>query len=123
MTSALTLTDLLVLGGAIATGLGAVQILIAIGDRFWGKPSPKVAAEQSAKCGLQHETLRGEVAQLTRTMSEQTAALNRMATGISEQAHADQLRHQALFAKLDLMTQQHQALHTDIRDIKRRVEA
>lgn len=104
-TSALSVQDLVILGSIIGGSIAAIQGLIALGDRLWGKKKDanlerilQVLADKASApsgCSVQHQELR-------QTLVEQTKNLNQLVSTLSDQIHSDELRHQALMMRLEL---------------------
>lgn len=109
--------DLILLGSIIGGIIAAIQAVIVLGDRLWGKKDKpqtelseltevlRLLAErpgQSPFCANQHERLKESLSDVKGALLEQSKSLNALVETLQEQVHADELRHQAVMMKLEL---------------------
>jgi hypothetical protein len=101
MTNGIQLSDLILLGGIIGGVIGAMNALVALGDRLWKKD--KEPATQSGVCGAQHLALKDSLTEQVGAVRELATAMQAMQATMAEALKADELRFQLMLKELQLL--------------------
>jgi hypothetical protein len=84
-----------------------INALIKIGDRLWSKGQAERSVDetnaQNIVCREQHHQLTESMRNLGAQMEKQSEIITRLVTVIREQAHAEEVRSQAVSMRLDLV--------------------
>lgn len=102
MTNGITITDLILLGGIVGGTIGAIQALIALGDRLWRRDRGDTGT-QSTVCGVQHLQLKESLGEQVAAVRELATAMQAMQTTMAEALKADELRFQLMLKELQLL--------------------
>jgi hypothetical protein len=103
MTNGIQLSDLILLGGIVGGTIGAIQALIALGDRLWRKDKDKSDGSQPGICGIQHAALKDSLSEQVGAVRELATAMQAMQSTMAEALKADELRFQLMLKELQLL--------------------